>query len=210
MEPAWGSFDFAVDVSDYNERSAQRSRRTHRPSKANKRAYSNGTGRGLILYGSLLRVRYAEPSEARSPATHRGSHGVSESAVRLIIEVALDARNPFLSFRLIQVGGSKRWIGSFSSAFLPSGGACRCGSCRASVCPRERCRAHAGRRGRTFFNEPPIWSFAPTGRDSTRMTLRWTSPSKALRFRVSGSTSSKKSQTMGAECLLILIPARKV
>ena len=46
-------------------------------------------------------------------------------------------------------GGPLSWIGSSSSVFLLCGGGCRCGSCRASVCPRERCRTHAGRRGRT-------------------------------------------------------------
>ena len=67
MEPAWSSFDFAVDISDWYERK--------RAAIAAYASVFHGDQAGLIAryaaedqyYGSLLGVRYAEPFQARSP-----------------------------------------------------------------------------------------------------------------------------------------------
>ena len=67
MEPAWSSFDFAVDISETFERK-----------EAAIAAYASvfhGDQARLVeryaaedqYYGSLLGVRYAEPFQARSP-----------------------------------------------------------------------------------------------------------------------------------------------
>ncbi|HEX8030437.1 MAG TPA: PIG-L family deacetylase [Vicinamibacterales bacterium] len=67
MEPAWPSFDFAVDVSAWYERK--------RAAIAAYRSVFAGTQAGLVeryaaedqYYGSLLGVRQAEPFQALSP-----------------------------------------------------------------------------------------------------------------------------------------------
>ena len=67
MEPAWSSFDFVVDISDWHERK--------RAAIAAYASVFEGTQAQLVeryaaedqYYGSLLGVRYAEPFQARSP-----------------------------------------------------------------------------------------------------------------------------------------------
>jgi LmbE family N-acetylglucosaminyl deacetylase len=67
MEPAWPSFDFAVDISDWHERK--------RAAIAAYASVFHGDQTRLIeryaaedqYYGSLLGVRYAEPFQTRSP-----------------------------------------------------------------------------------------------------------------------------------------------
>jgi LmbE family N-acetylglucosaminyl deacetylase len=67
MEPAWPSFDFAVDISDWHERK--------RAAIATYASVFEGDRARLVeryaaedqYYGSLLGVRYAEPFQARSP-----------------------------------------------------------------------------------------------------------------------------------------------
>jgi LmbE family N-acetylglucosaminyl deacetylase len=67
MEPAWPSFDFAVDISDWHERK--------RAAIAAYASVFEGDQARLVerydaqdqYYGSLLGVRYAEPFQARSP-----------------------------------------------------------------------------------------------------------------------------------------------
>jgi LmbE family N-acetylglucosaminyl deacetylase len=67
MEPAWPSFDFAVDISDWYERK--------RAAIAAYASVFQGDQARLVerysaedqYYGSLLGVRYAEPFQTRSP-----------------------------------------------------------------------------------------------------------------------------------------------
>jgi LmbE family N-acetylglucosaminyl deacetylase len=67
MEPAWHSFDFAVDISDWHERK--------RAAIAAYTSVFEGDQARLVeryaaedqYYGSLLGVRYAEPFQARGP-----------------------------------------------------------------------------------------------------------------------------------------------
>ena len=78
-----------------------------------------------------------------------GAHpGDVEIAIGGTIHSALRIHfSPYGSYK--QARRTEAWIGSSSSALLRSGGCCRHGSSRAWVCPPERCRTHAGRRGRT-------------------------------------------------------------
>jgi LmbE family N-acetylglucosaminyl deacetylase len=67
MEPAWSSFDFAVDISDWHERK-------HAAIAAYASVFLGDQARLVEryaaedqYYGSLLGVRHAEPFQARSP-----------------------------------------------------------------------------------------------------------------------------------------------
>lgn len=84
MEPAWRSFDFAVDISDWYERKRAAITRTHRYSRAINRVWSSGTqprtnttaasGAGATPTHSRREARYSSAIPRHSRKCHSVDH----------------------------------------------------------------------------------------------------------------------------------------
>ena len=163
MEPAWRSVDFSVDISDAYERKQAAIAAYTSVSRAIRRVWSNGTQQRTRRWQPPGRALCGTIPGAKSAPGQR-SHGVREGAVRVILESFQRSESISLpGAHTSRHGGPKQWTGSSSSAFSSCGGRFRPGSSRGWVYPPERCRTHAGRRGRTT-----AWHATTAGRHRDR------------------------------------------